>query len=332
MAVKTASVIIPCYNGADVVDRAISSVYSQEYPSIELIVVDDGSTDNSKNVICAWQDRFAGKGWNLKYVYQENRGLGGAINTGLKHVTGDYISLLDADDEYLPGAVSERAAYLEEHPECDAVRSNGWTVKGENQYLFVYEQREKERKDVFVALLRGETNNWAGSYMVRSGAMFAFYPDREIYTSRYGQNLQFLLPLVYHKPCGFIDKPLMNYIQQGNSLSQTTDQTKAKSRDLENAAGYKDIRVYMTKLIVRDSKELEHYLGLIEGAYWRSILRIAAIHKDKGLLKDAYARLKQAETPKNEDKQLYYKQICRPVAFVYRVLGKIKRTIGEKNA
>ena len=79
---KKVSVIIPCYNGASVINRSIESVYIQDYPNIEMIVVDDGSTDNSKEVILSWVSRFAEKGFVLKYVYQQNRGLGGAIDTG----------------------------------------------------------------------------------------------------------------------------------------------------------------------------------------------------------------------------------------------------------
>ena len=131
------SVIIPCYNGSSDIDRSIESVYIQDYPNIELIVVDDGSTDNSGEMILSWEFRFAEKGFILKYVYQQNRGLGGAIDTGLKHVTGEYLTLLDADDYYLAGSVSKKAKYLDEHPECVGVRSNGWMVRGAEKKLFI---------------------------------------------------------------------------------------------------------------------------------------------------------------------------------------------------
>ncbi|MDO5311556.1 MAG: glycosyltransferase family A protein, partial [Clostridia bacterium] len=124
------SVVIPCYNAENTVGRAIASVFRQGYHDTELIVVDDGSTDNSRHNILEWQERFKNANLVLRYVYQENQGSGGAVNTGLKLVTGSYLTLLDADDEYLPGAIAERAAYLRGHPECDVVRSNGWIVNG----------------------------------------------------------------------------------------------------------------------------------------------------------------------------------------------------------
>ena len=319
------SVVIPCYNGENTIDRAVASVFSQGYADIEVIVVDDGSTDNSKYRILAWQEKFASADLVLRYVYQENQGLGSAINTGLKQVTGSYLTLLDADDEYLPGAIEERAAYLQEHPECDVVRSNGWIIKGDHRRLFVYSDAEKQCADVFTALLRGETNNWAGSYMIRTEPLFRFYPDRDIYTSRYGQNLQLLLPVTYHKSCGFIDKPMMNYIQQANSLSQTADSALAKKRSLENAAGYRDIRVYMLKLIVKDSSEQQRYLRLIDGAYWRNILQLAADQQDRKLLLESFVKLKREEVPTLQDRITYYRQIFPPVALLLRAWNKLRQ-------
>jgi hypothetical protein len=99
--------------------------------------------------------------------------------------------------------------------------------------LFIYDECEKNIQDVFTALLEGKTNNWAGSYMVRVSSLFKFYPEREIYQSKYGQNLQLLLPLLYNKKCGFIDKPHMNYNQQENSLTKTNVEKSKKKKSLE---------------------------------------------------------------------------------------------------
>jgi len=321
------SVIIPCFNAAHTIDRAIRSIYIQDYPHIELIAVDDGSTDNSKEKILSWQEAFSAKGIELQYVFQANQGSGSAVNTGLKYVTGAFLSLLDADDEYLPGAISERVSYLQKNPQCDVVRSNGWIVRNEHRHLFVYEDEEKQCPDVFLALLRGETNNWAGSYMLRTEPLFSFYPDREIYTSRYGQNLQFLLPLAYKKACGFIDKPLMNYIQQPNSLTQTSDADTSKQKSLENAAGFRDIRIHMLRLIVSDSREQADYLRRIDGAYWRSILTIAVAFSDKSLIKKSYSNILQFEKATYQDKLYYYRTFCPLFFYLLRINHKIRRLL-----
>lgn len=323
------SIIIPCYNGEEFIERAISSVYSEDYPKVELIVVDDGSTDGSKNMILGWSDRFETKGWVLRYIYQENKGLGGAINTGLKYVTGEYLSLLDADDEYLPGAISERVLFLQAHLDVDVVRTNGWIIKGEHRRLFVTNEAEKQCVNIFVSLLRGETNNWAGSYMVRTSSLFKFYPEREIYTSRYGQNLQLLLPLVYRRRCGFVDKPYMRYIQQQNSLSQTSDAVLAQKRSLENAAGYRDIRVHMLRLIVQDEEQFSQYMRQIDGPYWRGVLHIASSFKDGSLLREAYKNLKEIEAPSRYDRIIYYRTVFPPASILIRVWNKLSRLFGD---
>ena len=320
------SVIVPCYNGERFIDRCLRSIYAQEYPELEVIVVDDGSTDRSKEIISAWSEKFDAAHKGLKYVFQQNQGLGGAINTGLKHIAGDYLSLLDADDEFLPGCIPERVEFLAQHPEMDAVRSNGYmTLETDRskRYLFVQED-ENEQEDVFRALLRGETNNWAGSYMVRTCTLFRFYPQREIYTSRYGQNLQLLLPVTYRKKCGFINRPHMNYIRQPQSLSQTENPQDCERRSLENARGYLDIRLHMLNEIVSDKGKKDPFLKDIYIGYWHGIMRIAVQFSDVQLMKDAFQELKLYKQPDIHDKILYYGLCSKPKWYFYRIIRRCK--------
>ena len=95
----TVSVIIPTYNRAHLVDRAIQSVLNQTYKDFELIIVDDGSTDNTEDII----KEFQKKDERIKYIrHEENRGGSAARNTGIKAAKGEYIAFLDSDDEWLP--------------------------------------------------------------------------------------------------------------------------------------------------------------------------------------------------------------------------------------
>lgn len=317
------SIIVPCYNGEKFIDRCIESIYKQSYPSIELIVVDDGSIDRSKEKIFAWKMPFLKRGFELKYLYQKNQGPGSAVNAGLKLVSGDFISLLDADDEYLSGAIDERVSYLQEHGDVDVVRSNGWIVRENNRFLFINSQEEKNIEDVFLALLRGETNNWAGSFMVRSKALFQFYPEKEIFQSKYGQNLQFLLPLLYKKKCGYIDRPHMNYIQLDNSLCRINDRNIAEKKSIENANGYREIRMHMVGEIVLESSEQQYYLNMIECGYWKSIMNIASLNYNKPLMKNAYENKCKYEKPTMEDKIFYYQLINPYHAIWLRLIRKI---------
>ena len=105
------SVVIPSYNDSSYVKEAIHSVLSQTYENIEIIVVDDGSTDDTKEVLKEYKDR-------IKYHYQKNKGLSGARNTGMKLAKGKYISLLDADDLYHKDRVEKQVNFLENSSGC----------------------------------------------------------------------------------------------------------------------------------------------------------------------------------------------------------------------
>jgi len=108
------SVIIPTYNRAQMVEKAIDSVLSQTYPNIELIVVDDGSTDATREVLETYGNRIVA-------VYQTNGGAGKARNTGLGIASGEFIAFLDSDDYYLPDKIRLEAEYLCAHPDVDVV-------------------------------------------------------------------------------------------------------------------------------------------------------------------------------------------------------------------
>jgi glycosyltransferase involved in cell wall biosynthesis len=99
------SVLIPTYNRAYIVCRAIESVLAQTYPDIEVIVVDDGSTDDTR-------ERIARFGDAVRYIYQQNAGLAAARNTGLAAARGEFIALQDSDDLWLPWKLEAQMAVM----------------------------------------------------------------------------------------------------------------------------------------------------------------------------------------------------------------------------
>lgn len=104
------SVIIPAYNRATHVMRAIDSVLKQSYHALEVILIDDGSTDNTAALVQAIPDP------RIHYVYQENKERGAARNAGMNIATGDYITFLDSDDEFLYGHLEQVAAFIRKNP------------------------------------------------------------------------------------------------------------------------------------------------------------------------------------------------------------------------
>lgn len=106
----TVTVVMPLYNAERYVEQAIASVLAQTYADFELIVVDDGSTDESVQRVRRFRDP------RLRLVMQANRGLAGARNTGIRHARGCYIALLDAGDAWRPDKLARHVAHLDSRP------------------------------------------------------------------------------------------------------------------------------------------------------------------------------------------------------------------------
>jgi glycosyltransferase involved in cell wall biosynthesis len=130
--VALVSVIIPCYNHARYLGQAIESVLDQSYPRVEIIVVDDGSTDHTTQVAA----RYSG----VHYVRQENQGLSAARNTGLRQSRGDFPVFLDADDLLLPGALEAGLNCLKTQPEAAFVSGHYRYIQEDGSFLSQYPQ------------------------------------------------------------------------------------------------------------------------------------------------------------------------------------------------
>ena len=111
------SVIIPTFNRKKTLKRAIQSVLMQSYTPYEIIVIDDGSDDGTKEWL---KDNFP----NVKYFYQMNSGVSSARNKGIKFARGDWIALLDSDDEWLPSKLKDQANEIELNPAAKFLHTN----------------------------------------------------------------------------------------------------------------------------------------------------------------------------------------------------------------
>ncbi|MEL6460498.1 MAG: glycosyltransferase family 2 protein [Cyanobacteria bacterium J06641_2] len=107
---KKVSVIIPVYNAEKYIAATVQSVLSQTYKNFEIIIVDDGTPDNSVKICQKFNDS------RIRIIHQANRGLPGARNTGIRHAQGDYLAFLDADDIWLPEKLEKHVEHLNSSP------------------------------------------------------------------------------------------------------------------------------------------------------------------------------------------------------------------------
>jgi glycosyltransferase involved in cell wall biosynthesis len=118
------SVILPTYNRAWILREAIDSVLSQNYPNIELIVVDDGSTDRTAELLASYGD-------SIRVLSQKNKGVSAARNAGIKKSRGKFIALLDSDDTWMQGKISCQVEFFKNHPEAMICQTDEiWIRKG----------------------------------------------------------------------------------------------------------------------------------------------------------------------------------------------------------
>lgn len=123
---KLVSIIVCVYNGERYIEQCIESIYAQTYKNIEVIVINDGSTDRTEQILCKYK--------GIKYYYQSNMGIGSARSRGLKYCTGEYIAWLDADDIYLENKIEEQVKCLESTG-ADIVYGNVYLIDKDNKIL-----------------------------------------------------------------------------------------------------------------------------------------------------------------------------------------------------
>ncbi|TET69782.1 MAG: glycosyltransferase, partial [Candidatus Aminicenantes bacterium] len=144
------SVIMPAYNAADYIAEAIESVLIQNYRNFELIVIDDGSTDNTKDIVTNFKDD------KIKYFYKNNGGPSGARNLAINKSKGQYIMPLDADDMMTPDFITKHLAEFEKYPEVDLVYCDVLLIDGNSNPIRImnkpeYQDRRHLIRDLFRA-------------------------------------------------------------------------------------------------------------------------------------------------------------------------------------
>lgn len=212
------SIIIPTYNRADLLPRAIASILAQTFRNFELIIVDDGSTDDTPEVV----NKFQEKDNRVKYIRQENSG--GAArpkNTGIKNAAGEYIAVLDSDDEWLPEKLAKQLNLFEKfnNPNLGFVGCHAFIVnkKPDGQNIF---KIPSYRKSEFLEKILHRDYLGSGSGIMYKKSVFddiGFFDEN----LKSGQDWEMRIRLLQKYDFEAVPEPLIKYHLHQASVSES---------------------------------------------------------------------------------------------------------------
>lgn len=321
MAGKKLSFIAPCYNGESYIARFLDSILSQTHEEIQLVLINDGSTDETEKILCSYEDAFSQRGIEYVHINQENKGIGGALNDALKYVTGDYLTWFGTDDYALPTYAEELVGFLESNREFAVVRNDGFIVDKNDLNKIIGKMadsnHDKHNPHLFENAIM-ERNFHFGYSVVRMSVFDEVNPTREIYPSREGQNWQLLLPVLYANKSAFYEKPLYYVVYDLESVSRIAhksyDRIKKQNEEYE--------RILNNVLAGMDIPDKERYLDMVRLKYIRRRMRAAL---DYGCRNDAlaeYKKLRVETKPTFADKKHY---IRAAIPFLNSILLRLKK-------
>lgn len=314
------SLLTPCFNGEKHIFRLLDSVLEQDYLFIEHIIIDDGSTDGTKDIIEKYIPLYNEKGYTLVYVYQENQGQSFAVNRGLKLISGEFFAWPDADDFYAsPLAISTMVKVLSSSDQKTSMVRCLATYVEEGTLTEMRKTPNIEYGEyLFEDCLLEQNGFWylAGGYMCRVETLFKAIPDKEIYTEKNaGQNWQLMLPLLYRGKCITIYEYLYKVLERKNSHSREMYVTL--ERVLTKIKSYEDTVLGTLLRLNLSSEQRKKYIDLVKSHFDTRRFYLVFYQRDKYLCKYYYSRV----FPKSFSLNLAYILSYIPLgAYIYRGL------------
>lgn len=332
MNMPLVSIITPCYNGELFLNQYFNSILTQTYQNLELIFVNDGSTDRTEEIALSYQPALEARGIVFKYLSQPNGGQAKAMNTGFREMTGKYLIWPDSDDTLSPDSIEKRVNFLEANPNFGFVRTNANFFSfdtGEYMHPVTYSDN-RFNQDIFLDLILEETYCACGCYMIQTNHLREIYPDLKIFETSVGQNWQILIPIAGREKCGYIDEELYHIAVRKNSHSR---QPRSLQEEVERRMGLKEVLEISISLSGRVDRD---YQKIVHLKYQRILFQTYLKAGEYQLAKECYRALAEANVVAESDYVLYIKAF-RPIMyqlhcfkqFVIRVIRKITRMLTQ---
>ena len=261
------SILTPAYNGEGLIHRLLDSVLRQTYPHVAMVVVNDGSTDRTEEVVKSYIPKFEARGYSLSIHNQPNGGQSNAINNGLKLVDGEYLVWPDCDDWYATDdAIAKLVARLAQYGDDVGVSRCAYNKVNEGDFKIIctyYTCMGEEPEYVFEKSVLCRPCFWftPGGWMLKAKFLDELIPGREIYQNKSaGQNAQLLWPYLFAKKCVSVEEPMFNYLVRGESAGQVR-------LSIETDQEFDALELYSTgALTLKLGDEVTVYYAFIESA------------------------------------------------------------------
>jgi glycosyltransferase involved in cell wall biosynthesis len=209
----TVSVIIPTYNRTKLLGRDIQSVLAQTYQDFELIIVDDGSTDDTEGLVKNFNSQ------KIKYSrHRKNKGISASRNTGIRSSRGNYIALQDSDDEWMPDKLEKQLRAFDTAPPEVGVVYTGFYIIANNQKRYQPSASITPKDgDIFSSIIKGEYLVSPQTIMVKRECFEKYGLFDESFPAM--EDWEMSLRLAKHCHFKYIDEPLVQYHIQPDSMS-----------------------------------------------------------------------------------------------------------------
>lgn len=225
------TIVVPAYNHEDYIVDCISSILDQDWPCIEVIVINDGSTDKTDQKI---KDFMRDSGASFNYISKPNEGLVKTLNLALKLSKGKYFCELASDDMLLPGSIRKRVEYLESNPALDAVFADVYftdgSVRSNKRMLGKRKPGYTSATHCMEDIIRGDAAIIFPTGMIKKSVLVelgGFDEDFRYYEDKY---MKYLLAI--RGKVGFLDESVMYYRKHKSNVSRTFAVPKIKEKIL----------------------------------------------------------------------------------------------------
>lgn len=313
------SMITYCYDGERFVHKYFEAILAQTYDNIELIFFDNGSQDATSQVAQRYIPLLEKRGIAVQFIrYEENQCTCALKQEGFRRMHGDYFFGCDSDDLLHPDYIEKMVGYLLEHPDKGIVFCQLRTIletTGE-QVGIMKIKPSLEPKGAFRNLLLAQNSIFTAiSYMISKKHYLQVNPDMQIYISKFGENYQIQLPLLYADLQAYIEEPLGDYSVRYDSY--TGKLKRDPFRQIRAYAGQEEsITATLEQMKI---PELETLYPLYRDRLRKEAFYASLLTKDRKTVNECGKRLKEARKLELREKLFYVLPI------VYRIAMKIRR-------